>query len=298
MAKAKGKQAQEAAKRAKGIIPAVGGSIAGAATSLVTSPLVGAAVGSAVAKLLTMAEDEFASRILSDREKMRVQTVLSLTKKKVAERIDAGDHIRTDGFFRPQKGADGDSADEVVERILLVSQREPEQIKIPYMANLLTNSCFGDPLPNPNLHGAYELHAMIKLAEQLTYRQLCILCVGALNKSLLAKYRSRDGFRQLAARARRLGIPKMNSGLSASRDQFATMTELHIYNDCFELYTKGLVGFDRALLSSHDIAPKELDVHGRGYFLWKLMGLSAIPDEDLRPVIGEFSADYKFVGSR
>ena len=270
--------------RLKGLVPAIGGASAGAALGAI-DPAFSVLGAPAVVKALSLVEDEFASRLLGDRERQRVASVLSLAKSRIIQRIEEGHVIRTDGLFVAETDVDGHKADEVIERLLLVSQREPEQLKLPYMANLLANSCFQDR----DVHGPEEMHALIRIAEQLTYRQLCILSVGTLRKSMGAS----DPY-QLADRARRLGVDKMRrEALTDLKRQPVNLRELHMLWDCFDLYQRGLIGVGRPALGSDDIRPSALDTYGRGFYIWMLMELKRIPDDHLRPVVQEFSAQYK-----
>ena len=107
-------------------------------------------------------------RNTSRRLSRRYRRARSGAAAKIAKRINAGEQVRQDEFFNdnPSGRSEGE---EVWESILMKSQREPEEKKLPYMAHLLANLAF-----DPGI-GSHMAHQVTKTAEQLTYRQLCIL---------------------------------------------------------------------------------------------------------------------------
>jgi hypothetical protein len=105
---------------------------------------------------------DVAKRFLSPREEDRVEEVVRLAGQKMAEIEGEGGGHRADlgpGLL-----------DELLEGTLLAAKDTYEKKKLPLIANLLGRAPFTNT-PIPNLVGT--LH----LAEQLTYRQLCILAV-------------------------------------------------------------------------------------------------------------------------
>ena len=73
-----------------------------------------------------------------------------------------------DGFFEPDI-TDRSPADEIAEAVLIAAQREHEEQKLPYIANLLAFVAFESRIDRG------MANYLIKLASFLTYRQLCIL---------------------------------------------------------------------------------------------------------------------------
>lgn len=275
------KQLRKVFARVKGLIP----SMASATVGMAAGPLSGAVVGA----FLNLAENDFASRVLSDREKDRVQVTLSLAKKRIAERITAGDSIRTDDFFQTDENMDRNcKADEVLESLLLVSQREPQQSKIPYMAYLLANCCFDQSLDSS------ELHIMIKIAEKLSYRQLCLLSLVNLNGILTDDTLA---FTQQSARAHQLGVRNLRKEHRLKWES-VTMHEYLMLRDCTELCEKELI-FHRGPNASRfveegsnywlNLRPGRLILMESGGVLCKLMQLHQIPDSDLADLIPTLS---------
>ncbi|MGI6625538.1 MAG: hypothetical protein ACOX57_08985 [Limnochordia bacterium] len=148
-----------------------GGAVGGALGFLAGGPTGAAMLGAggvAAAKTLTYIGSEVSERLLGPREKVRIGGVLAVAASEISQRISNGEKIRDDGFFEEKVQGRSD-ANEVIESILLKSQREPEEKKIVYMGHLFASIAF-DSRTSPEM-----AHQIAKAAEQLTYRQLCIL---------------------------------------------------------------------------------------------------------------------------
>ena len=81
--------------------------------------------------------------------------------------------LRDDGFFDKKPSGRSD-AEEIAEAIMLKCQREPQEKKIPYIGYL-----FAGIARDSNI-SADMGHQLIKAAEELAYRQLCILKLSAM----------------------------------------------------------------------------------------------------------------------
>lgn len=235
-----------------------GGAVGGALGFLAGDP-VGAALlgtgGAAAAIVLKRIGHEVSERLLGDREKIRLGGVLAIAAAEIGERIKKGDKIRTDNFFETKTG-ERSPAEEVVESVLLKSQREPEEKKIPYMAHLLSGVAFDSQI-SPEM-----AHQITKMAEQLTYRQLCILKLAAVAK---------------------------DAGLRAGdyRGQTSFSKELYqLLYECLDLYQRGLINFSgEVAFGPTDVAPGKMTIQGLCVDLFNLMKLGLIPNEDLLPII-------------
>ena len=150
----------------------IAGGAAGAALGLLIGGPVGAVIGGAggpmAAITLRSIGQEILARQLGPREKIRVGAAFAIAAADIRQRIENGESVRTDGFFDEKQTGRSD-AEEVAESVLLKAQREPEEKKIQYMGYLLSSISFN---PHISVHMAHQL---VKIAEQLTYRQLCIL---------------------------------------------------------------------------------------------------------------------------
>jgi len=139
---------------------------------------------------------------------------------------------------------------------LLKSQREPEEEKIPYMGHLLSSVAFDDQI------SAEMAHQITKTAEQLTYRQLCILKVAVVKEAFGLRnedYRGHGSF---------------------SKEIYQVLYE------CLDLYNRGFINFGgEVAFGPTDVAPGKMTVQGLGADLFNLMKLATIPDEALVPIV-------------
>ena len=183
-------------------------------------------------------------------------TSFTLAAAEVAERINAGEQVRQDEFFSDNRSGRSEG-EEVWESILMKSQREPEEKKLPYMAHLLANLAF-----DPGI-GSHMAHQVTKTAEQLTYRQLCIL------KLIMVK-------EQYALRKN--DYRKPGGTFPAELYQ--------LFYEYYDLHNRGY--FDSGtgtMLGLTDLNPSAVKLQGLGLVTFQLMRLSAIPEADVLPIV-------------
>jgi hypothetical protein len=237
-----------------------GGAVAGTIGFFAGGPVGAAALGAAgamVSEALSHAGEDFSHRLLGPREKMRVGAVLMLSADRVRSKLDAGHKTRSDGFFDPDDTERSD-AEEIAESIISKAQRETEEKKLPLLANMLANIAFEDTV---NIAFAQQL---VKTAEGLTYRQLCILAmIGQVDRSVLRNvdYRAVQNF-----------SPAL----------------MQLLFEIYGLYQQGLIACGgNALLGPSDVVPARLNVQGLGAYLYNLMELSGLQDTDILPIVVE-----------
>jgi len=137
----------------------------------VTGLLAGAAVGPGLAHTLRYGANFFVNRFLAGREKARVGLVYGLAAHKIKRRLENGERLRTDGFFEPDI-TERSPADEITEAILIAAQREHEERKLPYIANLLAFLAF-----TPGVDRAMANH-LVRITSSLSYRQFCFIALA------------------------------------------------------------------------------------------------------------------------
>ena len=241
-------------------------SVAGSALGLVTGePTSGALIGTTSGKgleiALKKAKQEILARVLSSREKVRTLNALDVAVAEIHRRLENDESPREDDFFDEKQTGRSD-AEEVLEHMLLKAQREPEEKKIQYMGYLYGSLPFN---PRISVHMAHQL---IKAAEQLTYRQLCILKLCAVK----GDYGLRDNnYRQSAY---------------IKEDLYEVLYE------CADLHNKEYIhsGLDtptfepNVLSRLRSVKPSGIAFQRIGSCLYSLMKLSLIPDEDIAPI--------------
>lgn len=224
---------------------------------LVAGPA-GAALGGASAfalsKGLAWLGDDLTRRLLSPREQQRVGLVFGQGCALIAERLEGGDRLRSDDFFEPERNGRSD-AQEVMESVLLRSQREPEERKLPYLARLFANIPFAPEV------GAEMAHQITKTAEQLTYRQYCVLKLAATK-----------------------GRWTLRNGDYRGQKRFASELYQVLY-EVMGLYQASYINFGGGVaFGPTDVKPGAMVVQGLGADTCRLMELHLIEDEDVAPI--------------
>ncbi len=237
----------------------VGSGISGALSLFsAVDPLAGFLAGPAgtlVAGTLKGIGKDIKERQLSPREDFRIGKVLAIAALEIHRRLEKGESLRNDEFF-DKKSTGRSDAEEIAEAIILKCQKEPQEKKIPYMGYLKANIAF-----EPNISADIG-HQLIKAAEELTYRQLCIL---------------------------KLAVVKDNFGLRGEdyRGQGTFTTELsQVLYECLDLYHRAYINFGgEVAFGPTDVKPGSMTTQGLGANLYNLMKLSSIPDEDIFPIV-------------
>ena len=236
----------------------VGSGIGGVLGFLAGDPMAaafGSVGGSVAAMILKNIGQEFSKRQLSPREDFRVGKVLAITASEIHQRLENDERLRNDGFF-DRKPSGRSDAEEIAEAIMLKCQKEPQEKKIQYMGYLKASIAF-----DPNI-STDTGHQLIKAADELTYRQLCIL------KLVVVK----DNY----------GLRKQNY---RDHGNFARNLYSVLY-ECMYLYQKEYIteGDSSHALGLTGLVPSNITVQGIGSALYNLMKLSSIPDEDIIPI--------------
>ena len=237
-------------------------SLLGAVTGTLLAGPVGAAAGGVIGAAATMAfksvGHELSSRVLSPREQARVGGVYVLAAAEIIKKCENGEKVRDDGYFGTGDFERSD-AEEVWESTLLKSQKEPEEKKLPYMAHLLANLAFETEI------SAAMAHQMTKMAESMTYRQLCILHLSASK----GRYRLRQG--SYAEQVENL--PK---GL------------YQILYEYYDLFTRSLINFDGTVAANPSgVNPGAATPQAMGEDIYHQMRLDLIPDDELAPIVDQ-----------
>lgn len=121
------------------------GSVSGSVIGLLVAGPIGAVAGAAASPLLTRMlqriGQDIKHRVLSHREEVRVGATLTFAIQKIQKNLDNGQQVRQDEFFReqPQERA---AAEEILEGVLIASQREHEEKKLKFYGNLIANIAF------------------------------------------------------------------------------------------------------------------------------------------------------------
>lgn len=219
----------------------------------------GALVGTAIERAILWAGKEIKERCLSKAEHRKIGTVFECATEKINFNLKAGKKLRNDDFFQ-DKFDERSAAEEILEGTLLAAQRENEEKKLPYIANLYANINFDSII---NRHMANQL---IRLASDTTYRQLVILrAIGAYQTGDLKN-----------------APPRRNTAFKS----ISGYNNISIATEIFDLYRKSLITSESAIFDAAGITPSHLAVNGIGALMYNLMDLPHMPfDDDAKVVI-------------
>ena len=233
-------------------IGAAVGFLMGDPSAALTGATTGGATPVAVWSLQQLVRD-LNSR-LRGRERVRGGAALALAIIKIQENIDAGYQIRDDNLFQDKIG-DRSTAKEIAEGVIASAQREYEEKKVKFFANLLGNIVF-----EKRINRGYA-NLLIKQAGELSYQQLCLLSIFGNNHNLNLR---EENYHQKE-------IPDS-----------ATPILLEAYG----LVTRGMINMPGVIIITPvAIAPNKVNIQGAGYGPYHLMELSKIEQEDLNPII-------------
>ena len=195
--------------------------------------------------------DDMVSRALSAYERNRVDRTYAEIINKVKQKLDSGLFPRDDDYWAPKYEGISD-ANILLEGVLTKARDEYEEKKRRYYPNLCANMCFTEHLP-------YErLNTILKLFEQLTYRQLQILA-----------YVNQRG---------KIETAKWDTHLKVVEEAYKYFD---IYYEVFNLYNINLLRQPRLGWSS---STNDLDLSPLGVDLVILTELYNMPEEEINEI--------------
>ncbi len=244
------------------------GATAGAAVGLLIGgppgALVGAAAGPAVSRTLRGLAVEFRERVLGPREEVRVGAAINFASAKIKEKLENGEQPRQDDFFTDAQD-DRATAKEVFEGVVLAAQREAEEKKVRLYGNLLANLAFAQYINRS------QANFLIRLGEDLSYRQLCLLSLFTQNTLLLG------GNNRLSLR---------DSDYREDTGRLNNMDLLMLLQETYDLYQRGIIGNGgSAMISVTDARPSQMSPVGAAANLYNLMELWEVSNDDLNALI-------------
>jgi hypothetical protein len=154
------------------------GALAGAGIGTVGGPVgmaLGAVGGVAVTRAVKRVGAEVHERVIAPRQRARAGLALGVAVERMRERTESGEERRDDGFFDPRADGERPEAEELLEGVLLHAMNAYQERKVPYMG-----AFFASIAHRSDISPAYA-HALLQIAEQLTYRQMVALAFFAEN---------------------------------------------------------------------------------------------------------------------
>jgi hypothetical protein len=160
---------RKARKVTAGLVGAGLGGLLGAYTKTPDLAALGAMAGYALPEIVEAIQD-FANRQLSSWEEQRVAAAARFAIERILKRQERGHQLRNDGFFIKPKH-ERSPANQIFEGVLLKSKSEHEDKKVKLLGNFFANIAFMPEISPP------EANHLLKVADGLTYRQLCLLAL-------------------------------------------------------------------------------------------------------------------------
>lgn len=136
--------------------------------SLMPNPIAAAAIDKIVYPILA----DFMDRMLSKSQKNRIEKVLEDAIKKIASRLEKNDIPSGEGEYWTEGSIKVSDAKAILEGVLLKVRDEYEEKKLPYYSNLIAQMAFD------HSWSYQRLNAMIRMFEQLSYRQLQLMALA------------------------------------------------------------------------------------------------------------------------
>lgn len=243
----------------------------GAAIGFLTGGPGGAALGGLLGVIISKGLSDIADRFLSNREEVRVGATATFALTKIKSRLNSGDELRNDGFFQAQRTRRAE-AEEIFEGVLLKAKNEHEEKKTKILGNIFANTAF---FPGFSIG---EANHLLRIAENLTYRKMCIL-------SLIKRKDEIQGIKLREASYSDYW-QEPNKGITLA-ETVSTVQET------YDMYGLGLIlckdktdkGSFRSMTEWTDIAPNGLELTPMGERYYQVMGLSDIPEEDIKEVV-------------
>jgi len=262
-------------KTAKSLI-ACGSGIAGSAAAAAIEFLAGspqmAAIGAVFGSAITWSLTEIGSTILAQREQARIGATAAFAIEKITNMKKLGLEPRKDGFF--DKDHTGRSnAEEIFEGVLLKAKNMHEERKAKILGNIFANVAFHTEL------SLGEANHLVQIAEDLTYRQMCIL-------ALIKKKDELSGIRLKQDSYDEAFVFEADDGIHID---FSSKTR-SVLQQTYELFNRGLIICTSAkpditaLMTASDIIPSELLLTIMGIKYYEIMELDDIDEKDVREV--------------
>lgn len=226
--------------------------------------------------------EEVTNRDLSSRETARVAYSASVVISKIAKKLNNGESLRSDNAFFTNNGVQNSNAEELFEGVLLQCKRAHEEKKIRYISNIMANIAFDEDF------GISEANQLLKLAENMTYRQLVYIAV--INENELSSQNLRTNkltspdFRDVLAHQELLEL--INLGVINQvmiDDQHMEITPEYLHDCVLDERYNSIFSWEEVLPGALVLSPT------LGVIVNSVMDLDEIEDTDIKEAINFLS---------
>ena len=133
--------------------------------------------GALIAPSVAIVIKEVTARLLSPRERIRIDAATDVATYRISSRLLAGHICRSDGFFDTVEYR-GSPSQELLEAVLLKARESFEEKKVRHLGLFYANLAFADYV------SPQTAHLLLKQLERLSYRQLCLIALVGAKESL------------------------------------------------------------------------------------------------------------------
>lgn len=151
------------------IIGNIAGAIVGGVVAGPGGVIIGASIPTILTKGFKLIGEDVVNRNISKREEQKIGAGYAFALQRIEMNIEAGKQIRSDGFIDNDNVLSASNS--ILEGVTMKLQKEWELKKLQFYGNLLGNISF-----EKDVHFDYAT-VLLKLAESLSYRQLCLIKV-------------------------------------------------------------------------------------------------------------------------
>lgn len=249
------------------------GALTGAGLGTVGGPIgmaLGAVGGVIVTRAVKRVGAEVHERVIAPRQRARAGLALGVAVERMRERTEAGDDCRDDGFFDSRAHGERPEAEELLEGVLLQAMNSYQERKVPYMG-----AFFASVAHRSDISPAYA-HALLQIAEAMTYRQMVALAFfnensGSAELLELDVRRKEDGKWEFSD-----WLARDLAGLGGE------MALLGLTQEDGSVTPAGRT-YGGAELSAHELGEVALTQAGRDFY--ELMELDRVPAEDKHEIL-------------
>lgn len=250
----------------------IAGSAVGGAIGFLAGGPVGAAGAAALGTTLGRAISDFANRHLSRKEEIRVGACAAIAINNIKLQIDSGLDLRDDDFFNLDNNGNS-IAEEIFEGVLLKSKNEHEEKKVEHLGIYFAKLAF-----SPGVTQA-EANHLLNIAENLTYRQMCVLSILKANNDE-EKFVLRDtNYRNLESPIPFETVSLLQEIIELQNVGLVARTIKNRKNEGF-FYMQGW----------SDIVPNLLGLRPLGFRITTLLGVDQISNQEIDPIIDQLSS--------
>jgi hypothetical protein len=222
---------------------------------------------SAIGGLLPQVLNDFSSRVLSKREKIKVGAVTQFAINRINENLNNGKIINLD-FIKKIDENNWTSANELYEGVLIKARNEAQEKKIKHIGAIFGNSVFVKDISSE------DVNHLLSVVDSLTFRKLCIISLYGKKNELFDKYNI------------------MIDAYIWYPDIIFPLSTIAVLQDILELGNLGIIDLNSMLatINTH-LTPAKFKLTELGQKYFELMSLHEINLEELNNIIE--SIEYK-----